>query len=239
MIPHTRLRKARSSSSVLRNSTHEALMRNSRWATSPRRGRSAPGSSTGMTWNASSRARLSMATWSSCFCHGPRPFGPRNTTQVLLSRSALGQRRLELPAGGQLPFLQVQLQALALEPLGHLVDGRAVLGVVRQERVVALRPEGRHRGTLTARRRRVEAARPPCACLRRRPSISGVSMPPRCYPDDTLVNLDYSMILCSLLAHLVHPRADATTPRPKRGPWVPPSRSHAILFGTEFARSFM
>ena len=85
-------------------------MRNSRCATSPRRGRSAPGSSTGMTWNASSRARLSMATWSSCFCQGPRPFGPRNTTQVLLVVQRLGQRRLKLPAGGQLPLLQIQLQ---------------------------------------------------------------------------------------------------------------------------------
>ena len=62
LIPHTSLRKAHSLSSVSRNSTHDALMRNSKCATSPRRGRSVPGSSTGMTWNASSCVRRSMAT---------------------------------------------------------------------------------------------------------------------------------------------------------------------------------
>jgi hypothetical protein len=31
-------------------------------------------------------------------------------------------------------------------------------------------------------------------------------MPPRCYPDHSSVDLAYSMILCALFAHLVHPR---------------------------------
>ena len=41
-----------------------------------------------MTWKSRSRTRLSMATCSSSACHGPRPLGPRNITQVLLSPSA-------------------------------------------------------------------------------------------------------------------------------------------------------
>src|SRR5512135_1275973 len=133
----------------------------------------------------------------------PQAVRPEEHHARLAVVQPLGQRRLELPAGGQLPFLQVQQQTLALKPLGHLVNGRAVLGVVRQERVVMLRPEGRHRGP--SRRDGVGSRRPgpPCACLSRRPSISGVSMPPRCYPNDTLAKLYCSMIWCSLLAHPV------------------------------------
>ena len=77
----------------------------------------------------------------------PQAVRPEEHHAGLALVQPLGQRRLELPAGSQLPFLQVQLQPLALEPLGHLVDGWAVLGVVREEGVVALRRDGRHGST--------------------------------------------------------------------------------------------
>ena len=81
---------------------------------------------------------------------GPQAVGPQEHHAGLAVAQPLGQRRLELAAGSQLRLIQVQLQPLAPEPLGDLMDGLAVQGVVRQERIVALRSGGRHGGTCSA-----------------------------------------------------------------------------------------
>lgn len=98
-----------------------------------------------MTLKAESRARLSTATWSSCFCHGLS--GPRAVEHDarLAGVQPLGQGRLELPPGGEFPFFQVVLQPLAAEPSVQLLDSGSVLGVVRHECVVPIGPVAGHR----------------------------------------------------------------------------------------------
>ena len=150
VIPATRLPKARGSSSVLGNSTHEALIRNSRWATSPRRGPLGAGEQDRDDVEVGHADPPVDGDLDLLLLPGPQPVRPQADHARPAVGQRLGQPGLELPAGEQLPDLQVQAQPPLPEPVGQRLDRLAVVRVVGEEGIVALRPIGRHGGTCTA-----------------------------------------------------------------------------------------
>jgi hypothetical protein len=68
-----------------------------------------------------------------------QPVRPQEDDAGLAFVQRLGQRRLKLLTGCQVPLVEVRLESFFLGPLSHLMDNRTILGVVRQERIRRLR----------------------------------------------------------------------------------------------------
>ena len=95
-----------------------------------------------MTWKSASRHALIDGDLELFLLPRPQPIRPQEHHARLALPQPLGQVRLKLPPWQDLPDLQIQLQPFPPQPPGQFLDSRAVLGVVGQERMVALRHGG-------------------------------------------------------------------------------------------------
>lgn len=135
VIPATSRSNSLESSIVFRNSTHEALIRNSSWATS------SPGT-LGAGQEDWDHVEVLVphppvdGDLDLLILPGPHAVGPEERDAGLALHEAAGESRLELAAGEQLPAFQIELQSLRREAGGEFLDHGAVEGVVGEEGVV-------------------------------------------------------------------------------------------------------